>query len=339
LDASQNQASTAKPVVYIFHGNDDFALAHAVNDLYEKMGDAGLADLNTARLDARNASEEDIRTAANSLPFLAERRLVILTNAMARFGGVGAQARYQPFLERLPSTTALVLVIADTTERGKWKSLPDAHWLRKWTQQAGTKAHYQLCSLPHINEMPNWIKKQARSMGGTFDNAAALALTAHVANDTRLANLEIDKLLTYVDFRRPVEAEDVEMLTVGSGQTSVFDMVDAMAGGNTTAALRLLHRLLEDQEALSLFGMIVRQFRLLVQVRELMDEGGSVQFATKVMGQPEFVIRKLFGQAQRFSMQRLENIYRRLLAVDEAIKTSSMPAELALDTFIAEVGR
>jgi DNA polymerase III subunit delta len=331
--------STKKPIVYIFHGDDDFALAQAVNDLYEKMGDPNLADLNTARLDARTASEEDIRTAANSLPFLAERRLVILTNAMARFGGAGAQSRYKPFLENLPDTTALVLVVPDTKERTRWKGLPDSHWLIKWQQGAGGRALYRLCTLPPLNEMPNWIKKQARSMGGTFEQAAALALTAHVANNTRQANLEIQKLLLYVNYERPVEAEDVEMLTVGSGQTSIFEMVDAMAGGNTTAALRMLHRLLEDQEAIFLFGMIIRQFRLLLQTRELMDEGGSLQFMGKALTQPDFVVKKLYGQAQRFSMERLENIYRRLLEVDEAMKSSSMTPELALDTFIAEVGR
>jgi DNA polymerase III subunit delta len=331
--------STKKPIVYIFHGDDDFALAQAVNDLYEKMGDPSLADLNTARLDARTASEEDIRTAANSLPFLAERRLLILTNAMARFGGAGAQSRYQSFLDHLPDTTALVLVVPDSKERGRWKMLPDTHWLMKWQQKAGGRALYRLCTLPPLNEMPNWIKKQARSMGGTFEQAAALALTAHVANDTRLANLEIQKLLLYVNYERPVEAEDVEMLTVGSGQTSIFDMVDAMAGGNTTAALRMLHRLLEDQEAIFLFGMIIRQFRLLLQTREVIDEGGSLQFIGKALTQPDFVAKKLYGQAQRFSMERLENIYRRLLEVDEAMKNSSMTPELALDTFIAEVGR
>jgi DNA polymerase III subunit delta len=338
LEASANQKTTTRPVVYIFHGDDEFALAHAVNDLYNQMGDAGLADLNTTRLDGRNASEEDIRTAANSLPFLAERRLVILNYALSRFGGAGAQSRYQPFLDRLPDTTAMVLVIPDYKERQKWKSLPETHWLMKWRHQAGARVYYQACTLPHVNEMPNWIKNRARSMGGTFETGAALALTAHIGNDTRQISLEIDKLLNYVNFDRPVEAEDVEMLTVGSGQTSVFEMVDAMAAGNRTMALRLLHRLLDEQEPIYLFAMIIRQFRLLLQTRELIDEGGSLQFIAKAMGQPDFIVRKLHGQAQRFSLQRLEDIYRRLLEVDEAMKRSTMPADLALDTFIAEVG-
>jgi DNA polymerase III subunit delta len=331
--------TSIQSIVYIFHGDDDFALAHAVKELYDQMGDPSLADLNTSRLDARSASDEEIRTAANSLPFLSEHRLVILTNALARFGGAGAQSRYQAFLDNLPGTTRFVLVIPDSKERRGWKSLPETHWLMKWRQQASRRVEYKACTLPLLNEMPTWIKRRARSMGGTFEQAAALALTAHIANDTRQANLEIDKLLTYVNYARPVEAEDVEMLTVGSGQTSIFDMVDAMAGGSTTTALRMLHRLLDEQEPIYLFGMIIRQFRLLLQTRELMDEGGSVQFISKALGQPDFVARKLFGQAQRFSLSRLENIYRRLLEVDEAMKTSSMPAELALDTFIAEVGR
>ncbi|HSV85944.1 MAG TPA: DNA polymerase III subunit delta [Levilinea sp.] len=331
--------TSREPNVYILHGDDDFALAAAVKSLSDQMGEPGMAEMNTARLDARVASDEVMRTAANSPPFLCAHRLVIVWHALARFGSAGAQGRYQPFLEKIPATTQIVLVIPDIQERGKWKLLPETHWLTKWRQQAGDRVKYQVCTLPPLKEMPKWINNQARSLGGVFTQAAAVALTAHVANNTRLANLEIEKLLAYANYQRPVEVVDVEMLTVGSGQTSVFEMVDAMAGGNPTAALRMLHKLLEEQEESYLFAMIIRQFRLLVQTRELMDEGASLKSIEKMLIQPEFIIRKLYGQAQRFSMSRLEDIYRRLLEVDEAMKTSSMPAELALDLFIAEVSK
>ncbi|MEN4041317.1 MAG: DNA polymerase III subunit delta [Anaerolineaceae bacterium] len=330
-------ASSPDANVIILHGDDDFALAAAVKALYDGMGEPGMADMNTVRLDGRTASDEALRTAANSLPFLCSHRLVIMWHAQARFGAAGAQQRYQPFLEKLPPTTRFVMVIPDRKERNKWHALPETHWLMKWRQQVGERVKYQLCTLPPLNEMPKWIVNQARSLGGSFTPAAALALTAHVANDTRLANLEIEKLLAYVNYQRPVEGEDVEMLSVGSGQTSVFEMVDAMAGGNPTAALRMLHNLLEEQEPIYLFAMIIRQFRLLLQIREMMDEGGSLKFIEKTLLQPEFVVRKLYGQAQRFSLNQLDAIYRQLLAVDESMKTSSVPADLALDMFIAEV--
>jgi DNA polymerase III subunit delta len=210
--------------------------------------------------------------------------------------------------------------------------------MRKWINEAGKRAFYQLCQLPSINEMPEWVRKEARRQGGQFSPDAAKALVSHVANDTQLASLEIEKLLVFVDFKRPIEVEDVEDLTAQAGQADVFNMVDALAAGDARQALGQLHRLLETQEPLSLFGMIVRQFRLLIQARELIDEGRGGQLAEE-MHLAKFVADKLVQQARRFQMAQLEDLYHRLLLMDEAMKTSQMPSDLVLDTFVAGLAR
>jgi len=328
---------TDKPVVYIFHGNDEFEIAKAVEKLYARMGDPGMADLNTTRLDGRASSEEELRTASNAIPFLAERRLVILAHAMVKLNGAGAQARYEKFFDGLPETTALVLVIEDSIERGKWQSLRDTHWLRRWAQKAGPRVHLQTFPLPSLNEMPVWIMNHARELGGQFHPTAAQALASHTGSDTRLAGQEIEKLLTYVDFTRRIEADDVEALVATGGQSSVFEMVDALAVRNKTTALKQLHALLEEQEAISLFGMVIRQFRLLIQAREILDERGTAASIQQALGVARFIADKLYLQAQRFTMEELEGIYHRLLDIDEAAKTSQMPGDLALDLLIAEM--
>ncbi len=184
--------------------------------------------------------------------------------------------------------------------------------------------------------MAEWIREEARRQGGQFTPAAASALVEHVVNDTQLASLEAEKLLNFVDFKRPVEVEDVEELTAQGGQADVFKMVDALASGNAQLALHLLHRLLEEQEPLSLFGMVARQFRLLLQTRELLDEGGG-QSLSRELHVPSFVADRLISQARRFTMPQLEAVYHRLLEMDEAMKTSQMPSDLVLDTFVAEM--
>jgi DNA polymerase-3 subunit delta len=336
----ENPQAEGKPVVYVFHGDDPFTIRQTVEAIMKQVGeDLAIAEMNITRLDGRSASEEDIRSAANSMPFLAERRLVILTNPFARLGTDATRKRFLALLDGLPPTTALVLIVEDTLDRGKWKSLPqmESNWLRRWLSAAGERALYKLYPLPRMNEMPEWVRKEAKRQGGQFSQEGAMALAAHVGNDTQLASVEITKLLTYVDSRRPVGAEDVQDLTAQTGQADVFDMVDALAGGNTRQALSLLHRLLEVQDPLSLFGMITRQFRLLLQAREVIDEGRGAQIASELHIHP-FVAEKLSTQARRFNLAQLKEIYHRLLLLDESMKTSQAPADLALDTFIAEMG-
>jgi DNA polymerase-3 subunit delta len=182
--------------------------------------------------------------------------------------------------------------------------------------------------------MPNRVVKEAQRQGGKINFEAASALVGHVGNDTHMANQEIDKLLQYVDFKRAIELEDVEELTAQSGQADVFEMVDSLSASNTRLALTQMHKLLETQDPLQLFAMVVRQFRLLIQARELLDEGqpSLIQAELHI---PSFVADKLANQARRFTMPRLESLHHHLLCMDEDLKTGQMPLELALDTFVA----
>ena len=126
-----------KPVVFILRGDDPVAMEQFVDALFARMGDPGLAELNTVRLDGRTASDEDIQTATISMPFLAERRLAILTHPLDKLKAAAAQQRFTALLDRLPATTALVLIQEDSlrwNSRSKgmdWDVLHDGHWYNR----------------------------------------------------------------------------------------------------------------------------------------------------------------------------------------------------------------
>jgi DNA polymerase-3 subunit delta len=185
--------------------------------------------------------------------------------------------------------------------------------------------------------MTGWIVNYGKSQGGQIAGAAAARLAEMVGTDTRQAAQEITKLLTYVNWSRPVTAADVEALSPLTAEPDVFAMVDDLAAGHIGRAQRRLHQLLESRDAFSTWGMIVRQFRLLLLAREVLDDRGGEAEAVKAMGVPLFVARKALGQAHGFSMPRLEAIHHKLLDIDEAAKTGRMPLDVGMDIFLAEL--
>ena len=104
-------------------------------------------------------------------------------------------------------------------------------------------------------------------------------------------------------------------------------------------AMQEFQLLTEKSDVMELSGMIHRQFRLLIQTREIIDEGGSVQQMEKELKVLNFVARKLYTQAQRFSMRQLVEIFSRLLDIDEGIKTGGMPGQTAYELLIADLTR
>jgi DNA polymerase-3 subunit delta len=184
------------------------------------------------------------------------------------------------------------------------------------------------------------LRKEARRQGGEMSLEAARALADHVGNETLMATQEINKLLTYTKRQRPVEAEDVEELCAPGGGADIFTMVDALVCGDAKKAQHLLHRLLEEQDAAGLFGMVVRQFRMLIQTREILDEGGGAsQVLADGVTRSYSLAQLLVRQVVRFTLPELLDIYRRLLEMDAASKVSQGQLDLELDLLIVDLAQ
>ena len=319
------------PNIFILYGNDEFAITRRLKDFESDFTDPTTAGMNTAHLEARSMSEDEFNNAINAMPFLAPKRLVILTNPSAKYNNPATRKKFEEYISKAPNSVKLVIhELVEPKEAEK-------HWLLKWAAKNESLVKTQAFMLPKQRDMAGWIVNEVKKQGGGIEPAAAAKLAEMVGVDTRQAGMEISKLLAYVNWARPVHGSDVEAVCIVTSQQSVFDFVDALSQGNGKVAQKLLHRLLENEEAFSLWGMVVRQFRLILQAREILDGRGNKDDVARALGVHPFVAEKTSGQAARFSIEALENIYRRLLGIDERVKTSQITLDLALDTLIVEL--
>jgi len=318
------------PSIILLHGSDELAISTHINKLCAGLGDPSLADMNIARFDGRLALDfEALNTAVNAAPFLAPRRVVVLNHPGSAFPSPEARKKLLDLLDKAQPTTSIVLVENDVLK-------PD-HWLQKWVSKTGARAGVHVYNLPKRWEMSHWIESEAKKQGGRIDPDAAARLSEMAGEDTRIAAQELTKLLTYVNFERPIRLLDVEKVSIYSAQASIFELVDALGQKDGKKAQGILHLLLEEAEAFEIWGMVIRQFRLLLQAREMLDEHASGPEIQKALRLHEYVAPKVCSQAGHFSMPDLESVYHKLLEIDEGAKTSQVPLDLALDTLIVEL--
>ena len=319
------------PAIYFLFGNDEFAITRKLKDFDSDFTDPTSADMNTARLDARSVNENDLNTAVNAMPFLAKRRLVLLANPSAKYNNSSTRKKFLEFLEKAPETTRIVMYeLVDPRDMEK-------HWLVKWAAKNEKMIQARAFMLPRLKDMTGWIVNEMKQQGGQIEPGAADMLKDMVGVDTRQAGMEIAKLLAYVNWARQVKVEDVEAVCIVTSQQSVFDFVDALSNGNGKSAQHLLHRLLETEDPFTLWGMMVRQFRLLIQAREIIDGRGNKEAVARALGVHPFVAEKTTSQAAHFSVETLEAIYHRLLKIDEGVKTGQVTLDLAMDTLVVEL--
>ena len=336
------------PPLAILHGDDDFAIAGRVAELKAEMGEPSLASLNIAELDGKTITLAELRGACDTMPFLTAQRLIIVRGLLARLmgkttddAGQTAEEAASPggsshdFIEGLIAyfsepapTTSLVFV--------EPKAVNERSRILKAAEKA-PGAEIKKFDVPQGAEMARWIMRRAKVSGGEFSPAGAEALATAAGDEPRLLANEIEKLLAYVNWSRPVEKADVEQLTPAAGEAEIWDLVDALGARNAQLAINKYHTLLNmpSQDQFAIFGMIVRQFRLLLLVREILDNGGNTTLVMQTLNQKPYPAEKLVKQARNFSISQLETIYRRLLELDLTLKSGGSDDTTAIDTFIA----
>lgn len=331
---------------YIFHGEDEFSCREQINKLRAQMGDPQFADLNITYLDGRKIALSELTHACDAVPFLSDKRLVIVEGLLARVEPRRKKSEEDTeeeieeetnpdlakelvaYLPRLPETTRLVFV--------ETKTLAKNNPVLKFAA-SDKNAHIKEFALLDARALPKWITERVKQKGGTIEPDAVSELAAHIGNDLRLLDNEIEKLLTY-RANQTIRAEDVRALVTSVTESSVFDLVDAIGRRETHKALQLLHHQLAHNAApIYLLAMITRQFRLLLQWRDLTERGAAFEQISTQLKMHPFVARKVAEQACNFSLAQLEAIYQKLLDTDVAIKTGRSEPMLALDVLVVEL--
>lgn len=329
---------------YILHGQDDFGRDEELVRLRNKMagGDRAMADLNTTILDSQKLTLGELRHACDSIPFMADRRLVIVHGLLARLSSTGRNNE-QPawkrewlqelveYLPHLPPTTRLIFV--------ENRALKSSHPILRLAEEERKRRRgfVKLFELPQDRHLPAWIDRRAQAKGANLSSEATRLLAVLVGNDLRLLDQEIDKLYLYAG-ERQITTQDVRALVSRARQESIFDLVDCVGRRETDRALVLLHRMLDAGEApLYLLAMLARQIRILIQVKDLQGRGlGKNEIAGELRLHP-YVVEKGMAQAWNFSLSQLEAAHHNLVETDWAIKTGRLEDVMALDLLVVNL--
>jgi DNA polymerase-3 subunit delta len=325
---------------YVFHGDDEFTRSEAIAELKAKMGDPSWLALNTTVLRGSDVTLAKITHVCDSVPFFGERRLVIVEDWLGQFepgedegqGGNGSSTTAEEliaYLGRLPETARLIFVES--------RSLSRKNPVVRYAERA-RHGFVKEFKRPRPGELNRWIQARLRAKGGTITPSALAQLAAFVGNDLRLLDMELDKLITYVGTDRPINDRDVRLLVAAVQESSIFRLVDALGYRDGQRALAILRELLDaGHPPAYLMYMITRQFRILLQVRELLDRHLGPRQIQAELGLHPYVAEKALRQARNFTPAQIERTYDRLVEADEAMKTGRSDPGLALELLVVSL--
>lgn len=312
-------------MLYLLHGPDEFARSEALARLRAAYP-PDVADLNISTLEGRKLKIEALAAACEAHPFLHDRRMVIVSDALKQAKAGKDRDDLRAYLEQVPPICDLIFVEQDDVDR---RSV-----LFTYLKKAGEVLEF----LPmEGGELQRWLAERAKLLGVRLDGAAAQHLVDLAGNDTRTLVNELAKLASYVGRGGRVTAPVVDLLVQDSQEQNLFAFIDDLSARRVGAALRGARGLLEDgQAAPYVLFMLARQVRILIGVRDLAAQRRRPEEIASELGQKPFVVRKAMDQARNFAPGELEQLHDRLLELDIAIKTGRIQAETALELFVAE---
>ncbi len=329
-------------MLHVFIGEDDYSIRQSLDKVKAGIGDATAIMTNTSVLDGKQVSAAELHAACQTMPFLSEKRLVIVNGLLDRFDGGGKRGRrkaagknskseeWEPFAElvtNIPEFTDLVITGG---------MVKPANPLLTALVHTG-----RVTTFPALKprELREWTEQRVRGEGAKISSQALDSLCRFVGNDLWLMSGEIDKLVQFSD-GKIIEEQDVTAIVSATREANVFAMVDAILEGRTGIAQELYGRLLADGAVpVQLLVMVSRQVRIIYQLREMRRAKKNRNEIRAALGlNNEFLMNKAWEQADKYSTEKVEDIYHRLLETDIGIKTGRYDGELALTILIAEMG-
>ena len=317
-----NMRYTTSMLIFLY-GEDDYRSRQKLNKLKEKFQAKDTSGMNLQELDGHRVELAELKNAIQAAPFMSDKRLVIVENILAKKDKNLHESVADLLSSGLPESSVVVFWEASVPDKRKK--------LFKVLIKEGKAEEITLLTGQALNK---WISGEVADRTGKINLEAVNKLAAYVGNDLWQMSQEIDKLIIYKKGQEIV-AEDVDVLVKAKLDTNIFNFVDALGQQDKDQALKLLHdQLASGEHALYLLTMITYQFRNLLIVKELLEKGRDQRSLSKEAKMHPFVAQKTAQQTRNYSLASLRMIYRKLLDLDQAIKTSRIEPRLGLDLLV-----
>ena len=305
--------------IYLLYGDEPFLVGSYKKKLREAI--TGGDTMNFNYFEGKNPDVKEIISLADTMPFFADRRL-ILVDGSGFFKS--AQEELAAYLPQMPDTTCLVFAQSEVHKRNR---------LYKRVKELGYAAEL---NKQDTAQLMRWAAGILGRDGRKISRPVMEYFLERTGDDMENIRMELEKLVCYTMGRDVITKEDVDAVGTVHVTSRVFDMVAAIVAGNTKKAMDLYEDLLTLKEPpMRILFLIARQFNQLLQIKELTAAGkdkGAMASALKV---PPFAVGKLTAQARAFTRDQILSWVTLCVETEEAVKTGRLSDRLAVELLIA----
>lgn len=307
--------------VYLLYGEETY-LKRQYRQKLRKALAAEDDTMNVTVFQGKNINPGEIIDLAETLPFFADRRLILIEDSGIFKTSCEALADY---MKQIAGTACFVFVEEEVDKRSKmYKAVKKAGRAVEFVRQTD-------------QVLTRWVLSRMKRENKKITQADMHLFLEKTGNDMENIDRELEKLFCYTLGREVITAEDVEAVCVAQTTGRIFEMINKIAEKQQKQALDLYYDLLAMKEPpMRILFLIARQFKVLLLVKNLRNQGYDNKFIASKAGIPEFAVRKNLSQAGGFSVGQLREALEDCVQTEEDVKTGNLNDRMAVELLIVK---
>lgn len=347
-DIKQNELKT----VYLLYGPEMYLKDIILSKIKEKYLDISFETLNYSYLDGKNVSHDDIVNACETLPFMSEKKLVVVEELPIFKSSSKKESSdddkeeessqdgdiLSDYVNSISDTTCLIFIWNGNKVDNRKKIVKNIKKVGRVIELERLKRE----------ELDRWTANQFKIHKKNISRneiSYFLSTTSYSDKNTdkTLYDLEneIKKIINYIGDREEVTKEDIDSTKPKNLENDIFKLVDYISKKNTTGTIELFNEMLLSGEATQkIMYMIIRQMRLLLASKLLREKGYDVKtIGQKINVYHNFIIQKLISQGVGFTERELIEGLEKCRDTDRDIKTGKIDGKLGMEILIVELSK
>lgn len=322
---------------YLFYGREYYLIENAIKEIKSTLNE-GMIDFNLDIVDGRETTLDQLISSIETLPFMDDRKIVILKDFELLKGkkknfSDDDEKYFTDYIDNIPQSTILFLVVYGDVDKRKS--------LIKKISKNGIVFN---CDKLSDMDLFKWVKKKFELNEVIIDNAQIMYFIEQEgyrdkSSEKTLSDLEneINKISSFVGSKNKVTNDIIDQLSQKKVENDIFKLIDYIGNKNSSDALKILSDMLyEGESVFGIFSMIARQFKVIMQVRQLQIQGHSSKSIADRLKLHPFVVGKALKQTKNFSDDVIVDILNNILESDFKIKNGLIRDTLAIEILISK---
>ncbi len=306
---------------YLLYGEETY-LKRQYKKKLEQAISGGEDTMNLNRYAGRDIDVQAVIDQADTLPFFADYRLIVIEDSRFFKSANEQMARY---LKQIPRETIFLFVEDEVDKRNK---------LYKAVKNVGRAVEF---ARQDEKTLTKWILSLLKKEEKRITQQTMELFLEKTGNDMENIAAELEKLLCYTMGREVISEEDVAQITSDRTVNKIFEMIRAIAEKRQKEAFDLYYDLLALKEPpMRILFLISRQFHLLMQVKELERQGYDCRQIAEQTGLHSFIAKNYIRQAALFSAEELKQAVKDCVEAEESVKTGKMQDALSVELLIVK---